>query len=450
MGTFLIRQGRNINLKGAARKDFSHMPLPSQVAVLPPDYRGLRPRLLVREGDSVKKGTPLLSDKNNPKIQIVSPASGSVLSIVRGEKRSLERVIIQTDDRQEGVSFKKYTIEEMRNLSRQQRIDHLLEAGLWPSIRQRPFSNVADPSAKPKSIFIQAMNTEPLALDMDFILSNKEALFQTGIDIIKKLTDGKVHLCTDQNARSKALTEATNVEIHRFSGPHPAGNVSTHIHYVDPINKGDIVWYIGAQDVLRVASLFLDGIYPSRRYVALTGEGIITRTYVETVIGAGLRDLLKGNVAEGELRHISGGVLTGKDVGKDGFLCFYDSQVTVIPQGGKRELLGWIRPGFDKYSFSKTFASSFLPPREASLDTDTRGSNRPIVLNNVYDDLVPLDILTFFLIRAVISGDIDEAEKLGILECDEEDFALCSFGCPSKTDVGAIIRQGLDMIEKEG
>jgi Na+-transporting NADH:ubiquinone oxidoreductase subunit A len=293
------------------------------------------------------------------------------------------------------------------------------------------------------------MTTEPLALDVDFILAGKEAEFQTGLDIIRHLTPGKVHLCFHAQAQSKALKEARGVVGHQFSGPHPAGNVSTHIHSIDPIKKGEIVWYIEAQEVLRIAILFLNGVFAPDRYVAVTGEGAENRTYVKTILGVPIASLVNGPLKE-TMRYISGSVLTGTRVGPSGFLCAQDTQITVIPEGGNRRFLGWLVPGLNRYSFSKMFLSSLLPDKEWSLDTDTHGSERAIVLNNIYDAYVPLNIMTFFLLRAVIAGDMEEAERLGILECDEEDFALCSFACPSKVDVGGIIRQGLDAIEREG
>jgi Na+-transporting NADH:ubiquinone oxidoreductase subunit A len=293
------------------------------------------------------------------------------------------------------------------------------------------------------------MNTGPLAADVDFILQGKEEQFQAGLDALRRLTKGKVYLCVKHGAQSKALTRARGVETHYFAGPHPAGNVSTHIHYLDPIHKGDHVWYAEAQDVARIGSLFLEGVYPAERVVAVTGEGAGRKFYAKTIVGAPVSLLLQGSGLKG-MRCISGNVLAGKDVGKNGFLSFYDSQVTVIPEGGKRTFLGWLSPGSDKYTFSKTFVSSFLPEKAVSLTTDKQGSDRAIVLNHIYDPLVSLDIMPYFLLKAVIGGDIEEAEKLGILECDEEDFALCSFACPSKTDVGGIIREGLELIEKEG
>ncbi len=449
MAAFTIKKGRDLKLKGAAGKNVVDIPLPKRIGIYPSEFRGIKPQLLVKEGDILKTGTPLFCDRAFPEIKLVSPVSGKVSAINRGEKRALLDIVIETDPKNDVVIFNSFSKAEIPSLPKEKITKHILEAGLWPTIRQRPFSKIAHPTDRPKSIFVHAMNTEPLAPDLDFILEGKEEHFQIGLDILKKLTSGEVYLCVSACAKSKALTEAKGVQINHFTGPHPSGNVSTHIHCLDPIRKGDVVWYVEAQDVLRIAFLFLNGVYSAQRVVAITGEGAKNRFYASTIIGAPLSSLLLGSNLEG-MRCISGSVLTGKNVGRNGYVGFYDSQVTVIPEGGKRTFLGWLTPGFKECSFSKTFVSSFLPQREVSLDTDKHGSGRAIVFNHIYDDLVPLDILPFFLMRAVISGDIEEAEKLGILECDEEDFALCSFACPSKTDVGGIIRQGLDLIEKEG
>ena len=449
MACYRITKGRDIQLKGEAKKEIVSFPLSQKVALQSSDFCGLRARLVVKETDPVKIGSPILVDKDRPQIKIVSPASGKVAVVVRGEKRILEQIIIETDGRQETAQFTRYSENDIPSLSREKVRDHLLEGGLWPVVRERPFSKIADPEHTPKSIFIHAMDTQPLAGDIDFILKDKEKNFQLGLDIIKHLTTGKVHLSIASSAQSKALTQARNVEIHQFKGPHPAGNVSTHIHFIDPINKGEVVWYIEAQDVLRIAELFVKGIYSPERIVAVTGEGAKNRVYAKTVVGAPLSLLLQGSSLDG-MRCLSGSILTGKNVGKDGYLCFYDSQITVIPEGGKREFLGWLAPGFNKYTLSKTFVSSFIPVKGFSLNTDEHGSHREIVMNHIYDSLVPLDIYTYFLIKAILAGDIEEAEKLGILECDVEDFALCTFACPSKFDVSAMIQKGLETIEREG
>ena len=450
MATFQIKQGRDIKLKGAAPKEIVTLSLPRQVAVVPSDFKGIKASLCVKVNDAVKVGTPLFEDKHCPEIRIVSPVSGRVAAIDRGEKRFLEDIVVESDGRDEAVAFRKFSASEISGLSKEDVEKTLLQSGLWPVLRQRPFSKVAHPHEPPKSIFVHAMNTEPLAPDVDFILQGKEEQFQAGLNVLRRLTKGKVYLCAKHGSRSKALTQARDVETHYFAGPHPAGNVSTHIHYLDPIHKGDHVWYVEAQDVARAGSLFLEGVYPAERVVAVTGQGAGRKFYAKTIVGAPVSLLLKGSGLEG-MRCVSGSVLAGREVGKDGYLSFYDSQLTVIPAGGKRTFLGWLSPGSDKYTFSRTFVSSFLPPRkEVSLTTDKHGSDRAIVLNHIYDPLVPLDIMVYFLLKAVISEDIEEAERLGILECDEEDFALCSFACPSKTDVGGIIREGLELIEREG
>jgi len=447
--TFKIVKGRDIKIQGAAQKKIVKLTPPKRLAVQPSNFQGLKLRLSVKEGDQIKLGSTLLTDKINADIKILSPASGKVIAVNRGEKRALLSVVVEADRENEVESFKTFDDVSIANLSREEVLSHLLNGGLWPTIRQRPFSKIADPKANPKSIFIHAMNTEPLAPDLDFILEGQEENFQTGINIIKTLTQGDVNLCVKQGSQSKALTQSQNVKIYGFTGPHPAGNVSIHIHYIDPINKGDVVWYIEAQDVLRIAALFLEGAYPTERVVAITGQRAKSCIYVKTHVGASLTSILEDSNFD-SVRLISGSILTGVNVGKDGFLGFYDSQISIIPEGGTREFLGWLMPGFNKYTFSKAYASTFFPKKEYSLDTDKNGSDRAIVLNHIYDELVPLDILIYFLIRAVVSGDIDEAEKLGILECDEEDFALCTFACPSKTDVGLTIKEGLDLIEREG
>ena len=448
MGKFFIRRGRDIKIKGLALKKVVELPAPSKVGFQLADFRGVTPNLLVKENDLVKAGSPLFEDKIHPEIKIVSSASGRVLSIVFDNNQMLQRIVIATNGKKESLQFRKFVPEELIQISRQSVVDQLLQGGLWPVIRQRPFSTVANPKKIPKSIFIHAMNTEPLAPDIDFILSEKQFEFQLGLDVLKHLTEGQIHLCFSCNTKAKALTDAKRVKTHQFSGPHPSGNVSTHIYFIDPVNNGDIVWYVEAQDVLRIAELFLKGISSSQRYVALTGEGLENRVYVKTLVGASVESLLRESPKE-NFRYISGSVLRGTDVGVNGYLGFYDSQISVIPEGGKREFLSWLSLGANKYSFSKTFACAFFPHKEFSIDTDAHGSPRPIVFRNIYNQYVALDIEPFFLMRAILAEDIEQSKRLGILECDEEDFALCSFACPSKTDVGAIVRRGLDLIGKE-
>lgn len=448
-----IKKGKDIKLKGAAEKQVEELDLPKQVAIQPPDFRGVRLRLRVKEGDVVKVGTPVLEDKDCTQVHVVSPVSGKVVAINRGEKRALLQVVIETDGKQETVAFKKHPAENIPLMSHKEIVSCLLEGGVWPVLRQRPFSKIARVDQKPKSIFVHAMNTEPLAMDVDYRLNGQAKGFHTGLDILAKLTEGSVHVCFHKEASSDALANfpsSSKIKYHRFDGPHPAGNVGTHIHHVDPVHKGEFVWFVEAEDVLRIAKLFVEGVFSPVKVVVTTGEGVEKRVYKKTIIGAPVSHII-GEAAKSNMRYISGSVLTGINVGAQGYVCFYDSQITVIPEGGKREILGWALPGLNKYSFSKTFASSLINKNEdVSLDADEHGGHRAIVFNSVYDDYVALDVMTYFLLKAALSGDIEEAERLGILECDEEDFALATFACPSKTDVGGIIREGLDLIEKEG
>lgn len=449
MAEFCIRKGKDIKLKGAAARELRAADAPSQIAITPDDFKGLKLRPVVKPGDEVKIGTAVLADKYHPDVRVVSPVSGSVTAVNRGDKRALLDIVIASDQKNSKESFPSFSEHQIKNLSAEDIKKHLMQGGLWTVIRQRPFTKIADPAASAKAVFIHAMSTEPLAADVDFVLQGREKEFQAGLDALSKLSP-KTYLCIGARAASKALTQAKNVEVHRFSGAHPAGNVGTHIHCIDPINKGEAVWFVEAQDVTRIGKLFLEGVYSGERIVAVTGEGARDRAYFKTMVGAPVKDLLKGSDLKGR-RVISGSVLCGRAVGENGHLRWFDSQITVILEGGKRELLGWLWPGFNKYSLSRTYASSLtgLTNQEVSLNTDRNGSPRAIVLNHLYDDLITLDVPTYFLIKAIHIGNIEECERLGIYECDEEDFALCSFACPSKTDVGGIIRNGLDMVERE-
>ncbi len=447
-GTFHIKKGRDIPLKGAAEKKIIDLPLPRTVAVQPPDFKGIRPRLCVREGDIVEAGTIVFRDKDNPVLQVAAPVAGTVQAIQRGPKRVLEAVIINVAQKQHARKGKKASKTALDRLTSDEVIHLLLKTGLWPLIRQRPFSCVPPPNKKPKNIFIKAMNTEPLAPDMDLILDEKQSEFYAGLKVLAKLCDNTLHVCLSTASQSKALLEAEDVVLSKFSGPHPAGNVSTHIHHLAPLGKGETAWYVDAQDVARIGSFFLTGQFPHEKVIAVTGEQASKCYYARTTVGAPMKALLEQEDAL-DVRYLSGNVLTGQDVGYEGYVHFYDTQVTVLPLGGERELLGWLRWGKNKFTFSKTFASAFDAPKKVSLDTALQGGLRAIVQNNVYDHLVPLDIMVYFLIRAILVRDWEEAEALGLLECDPEDFALCSFACPSKTDVVGIIRQGLEDLSRE-
>ena len=449
MGYFIIKKGKNIKIKGKAKKIILEMPMPLCVAVQPYEFRGLNLRVIAKEGCFVKRGDVLLSDKVNPDITVLSPVSGKVVEVKRGAKRVLREIIVEIDKNQRGKLFSKYQDQDIVKLSREETISVILKGGMWTSIQKRPFSKVADPKEKPKSIFVKAMNTDPLAIDTDFVLEGKEKEFQSGVNALRNLTEGDVHICFSGEAKSKTLTEVKNVNKHTFEGPHPAGNVSTHIYNIDKIEKNEIIWYIEAQDVVRIGQLLLTGEYPNEKIIAIGGEGVKDRLYAKTIIGAPLKSLTGESDIEG-MQCISGSILSGDPIEEDGFVCQKDTQVTVIPKGGGRKFLGWILPGKDSFTLSGAYVSSLFPKEEYSIGTDKNGGERAIVYNHVYDEYTPLDIPVFFLLRAILANDIEEAERLGILEVDPEDFALCSVVCPSKVDIGHIIQKGLSFIEKEG
>ncbi len=433
---------------GEAIKKISTLAVPEAVASKPPNFTGITPRLLVREGEEVQSGTPLFSDKTNEAIKFCSPVSGEVLEIVRGEKRRILEIRILADKNTEYLAFPK---ANPHDLSREQIIEALLNAGAWPFIRQRPFGIIANPADKPKSIFIPAHDTNPLAPDNNFILESTGADFQTGLNVLQKLTDGKVHLnvSPDQDGAT-SFVQAKGVAINKFSGPHPAGNVGVQIHHIDPLNKGEVVWYLYPQDVLILGRLFNHGTFDATRTIALTGSQVKEPKYYKTVVGASIKSLLAdGGLKEEENRIISGNVLTGRQILSDGYLDFYDSQITVIPEGRDPEFLGWLRPGFEKLSMSRTFFSWLSPNKKRDLNTNMHGEERPFVVTGEYEKVFPMDIYPVQLLKSILIEDIELMENLGIYEVVEEDFALCEFVCTSKIESQDIIRRGIELIRKE-
>jgi Na+-transporting NADH:ubiquinone oxidoreductase subunit A len=336
-------------------------------------------------------------------------------------------------------------------LSKEKITEKLLESGIWPLIRQRPYTVIANPDDNPKAIFISAFDTSPLAPDFDLIVHGQGEIFQAGLDALKKLTSGKVHLNLPGGVTtSKVFSNSKNVHIHYFKGPHPAGNVGPQINKIDPINKGEIIWHVRPHDILTIGRLFVEGKFNAERIIALTGSEVIKPSYYKTKIGASIKELVKNNVKEGRLRYISGNVLTGRKIDNDGFIGFYDSQVTVIPEGDYYELLGWALPGFGKFSYSKTFPTWMAGKnKKYRLDTNLHGGERAFVMTGQYEKVFPFDIYPMQLLKAILIEDIDAMENLGIYEVDEEDFALCEFIDTSKTDIQAIVRKGLDAMRKE-
>ena len=443
-----IKRGLNIRLEGEARLVCADLPLPEIFAVKPPDFTGLIPKLSVKEGDEVKSGTPLFYDKHNEEIKFCSPVSGEVIEIVRGEKRSILEIKILADKE---ISYLSFTQADPRELNREEIIQSILNAGVWPFIRQRPYGIIANPLDNPKSIFISAFDSNPLAPDYNFIMQGQENNFQTGLYAIQKLTAGKVYLnINGSNNTASVFTNAKAVEINNISGPHPAGNVGIQIHHIDPINKGETVWYINPQDILIIGRLFNEGKLDAARMIALTGAQVVEPKYYKTIVGSTVKNIIAdGGLKEGENRVISGNVLTGVQITPDGFLGFYDTQVTVIPEGHEAEFMGWLAPGFNKFSMSRTFFSWLNPNKKHNLNTNLHGEERPYVVSGEYEKVLPMDIYPVQLLKSILIEDVEMMEKLGIYEVAEEDFALCEFVCTSKIKSQEIIRKGLEIIRKE-
>lgn len=444
--TFIIKNGLDIKLLGEAEKTIVDLNA-EKFAIKPPDFIGCFPKVLVKEGDNVKAGTPLYFDKYRDNIIFTSPVSGKVEAIKRGAKRRLLEIIVDSDRKNEAIDF---GVSKVNNLKKEDIVEKMLVSGVWPVLRQRPYSVIANPADAPKAIFIAAYDTSPLAPDYDLIVHGQGEEFQAGLDILTKLTEGKVHLNVDANkTTSKVFLNSKNVQINTFSGPHPSGNVSVHINRVDPINKGDIVWYLYPQDVLTIGKLFLNGKFDATRVIALAGSEVNKPKYYKTYIGASIADMVTGNTTAGDNRFISGNVLTGEKIERDGFIGFYDSIITVIPEGKYHEFFGWLLPGFGKFSFSKSFTSWLTPNKKYKLDTNLHGGIRAYVMTGKFEKVFPFDIYPLQLIKSVIVEDIDLMENLGIYEIDHEDFALCEVIDTSKTEIQSIIRKGLDMMRQE-
>ncbi len=445
--TIRLKQGFDIPLAGKAEKKLSGAADPLLYGVKPVDFPGLIPKLNVRPGDSVKAGSPLFHDKLRPEILFTSPVSGTVMSVERGDRRKMLEVIVGKS----GNDFIDFGKADPESLTADRIRELLLNSGLWPAIRQRPYHVIASPADKPKAIFISGFDTAPLAPDYNFIIDNTPpGLFRAGITAVSKLTDGKVHLVLNGKENpSEILTGCPGVEISYFSGPHPAGNTGVHIHHLDPVNKGEIVWFINLQDIVAIGRLFIDGKYNPERIVALVGSEVTMPQYYKMIPGSAITNIVKDNVKQGHLRYISGNVLTGTAISQDGFLGYYDSQVTVIPEGDYFEFFGWAAPGAKKFSFYRTFLSSLLPSKSYNLDTNLHGGERAFVLTGQYEKVVPMDIYPMQLFKAILAGDIDLMENLGIYEIAEEDVALCEFICPSKIEIQSIVRNGLNLMKKE-
>jgi Na+-transporting NADH:ubiquinone oxidoreductase subunit A len=440
-----LRKGLNIKLKGSAEKVLEKLPTPATVALKPTDFPGLTPKLSVKVDQEVKAGDALFYDKYHPEIVFTAPVGGKVVSINRGERRKILEVVVETRGSAGSVAFTK---ADPSSLSGEEIKTQLLKSGLWPVIKRRPYGIIASPAEKPKAIFISTFDTAPLAPDYNFLAEGRMDSFQTGINALAKLTDGKIYLGVNKDS---AFTSVKQVEINTFSGPHPAGNVGIQIHNTKPVNKGDVIWTVNIQDVILIGRLFETGKVDFTKIMALTGSEVESPKYYQTVLGAPVSSIMDGKLKKVDYKQriISGNVLTGTRVKPLQFFSFYDSQISVIPEGDEYEFLGWATLGSKKFSATKTFLSSLFPKKEYVLNANMHGGDRAFVLTGQYEKLVPMDILPVHLLKAIIVNDIDKMEQLGIYEVIEEDFALCEYACTSKIKVQDILRTGINTMIKE-
>jgi Na+-transporting NADH:ubiquinone oxidoreductase subunit A len=448
---FRLRRGLDIPLTGAPEQTIVDAPRVSSVALVGLDFVGLRPAVEVQVGERVCLGQCLFSHKKLPGVRFVAPGSGEVTAINRGQRRALQSIVVRLDGHDEPVErFPALQRHSLAGLDRGAVVDRLLRSGLWTSLRTRPFSKIPAADAEPAAIFVTAMDTNPLAADPAVIVATQPDSFRAGVEILTTLTHGKVYVC---QAPGAGMPSPTNVQvvIAEFAGPHPAGLAGTHIHFLEPVGLQRSVWTVGYQDVIAIGKLFAEGVLWTERIVALGGPPISRPRLLRTRLGASINDLLADELPRVECRVISGSVLSGRRAASwAAYLGRYHNQISVLAEGRDRELLGWLRPGRNKFSATRVFVSSLFPKRRFALNTSQNGSPRAMVPIGIYESMMPQDLLPTQLLRAILVQDTTEAQALGCLELDEEDLALCAFVCPGKYDYGPVLRANLDLIEKEG
>jgi Na+-transporting NADH:ubiquinone oxidoreductase subunit A len=442
-----IKKGLDLPIRGVPVMQFGDAPAVRHVALVSSDYQDMKPTLMVAEGDLVTLGQPLFTDKKYPRIRYTAPASGKVVAINRGERRVFLSMVIEAEGEEE-ITFPITANDRLGQLSAEEVEQRLLDSGLWTSFRTRPYSKIPPPETRPAALFITAIDTNPLAADPEIVISARAAEFAAGLQILRHLSSGKIYLCKKPEAQ---FTVPAGITVSEFSGCHPAGLVGTHIHFLERVNQERTVWHIGYQDVIAVGHLFLTGRILTERVVALGGPAVKNPRLIRTRIGACLSELLAGQLSTGEMRIISGSVLSGRHaVGASDFLGRYHNQVSVLAEERQREFLGWLRPGFNKFSVKKLFAGSLLAGRPLAMTTSKQGSLRAMVPIDAFEKVMPLNVKATWLLRSLLTLDTDLAQGLGCLELDEEDLALCSFVCSGKINYGHHLRQTLRKIEEEG
>ena len=444
-----ITKGLDLPIAGMPSQQISSKPAVKRVALLGEEYIGMRPSMAVREGDRVQKGQLLFEDKKNPGVRFTAPASGTISAIHRGERRVLQSVVIDVDG-DDAVHFPRYELADLAGLTREAVQRQLLESGMWTAFRTRPFSKIPAPGSVPAAIFVTAIDTNPLAADpQPIILAQREA-FDAGLTLLTRLTDGKVHVCQASGGKLGGHPVG-QVTFNQFAGPHPAGLVGTHIHFLEPVSLKKQVWHLNYQDAIAVGKLFLEGELSVERIIALGGPQVKEPRLIKTCSGASLDELLADELLDDENRIISGSVLSGTHArGPHAFLGRFHLQISVVKEGREKELFGWVMPGKDKFSITRTTLGHFMKRKLFNFSTDTNGGERAMVPIGNYERVMPLDILPTMLLRDLLAGDTDSAQALGCLELDEEDLALCTYVCPGKYEYGPALRSVLTQIEQEG
>tara|TARA_B110000503_G_scaffold141194_1_gene233969 strand:+ start:1387 stop:2727 length:1341 start_codon:yes stop_codon:yes gene_type:complete len=443
-----INKGLDLPIQGAPQQSIQNGNSVTRVAILGEEYIGMRPTMHVQEGDKVKKGQILFEDKKNPGVKFTAPAAGNVVEVNRGAKRVLQSVVIQLEGDESEV-FAKYSNTELASLDAVKVQENLVNSGMWTAFRTRPYSKSPALDSKPNSIFVSVMDTNPLAADPQIIIAERSEDFANGLQVISRLTDGKVFV--NKAPGADIDTGDATVEVNEFSGVHPAGLVGTHIHHLDAVGQRKKVWHIGYQDVLAIGSLFITGELDNRKVLSLGGPEAKSPRLVRTLLGADITELTADEVNAGDIRILSGSVLLGNHAhGVHGYLGRFHNQVSILREGREKELFGWIKPGVNQHSVTRAYLGHLSPKKLFGMTTTTNGSDRSMVPIGNYERIMPLDILPTLLLRDMISGDTDGAQSLGCLELDEEDLALCTYVCPGKYNYGPILRDCLEQIEKEG
>lgn len=446
----VIKRGLNLPIAGQPKQEIEKGRNVSRVGLVADDYRGMRPTMMVSEGDSVRTGQPLFEDKKTPGVLFTAPGTGRVVSVSRGDKRRFLGLEIELEGKDNPIEFPKHTQQGIGGLSREAVVEQLVKSGLWTALRTRPFSKIPSPTTEPHSLFVTAIDTNPLAADPKRIIDNNRDHFTLGLLVLRRLTSGTVYVCCAPNSNVPG-EGIEKVKVVEFAGPHPAGLPGTHMHFLDPVTVKKVNWHLNYQDVIAIGKLFDTGILTTDRVVSLAGPSVKNPRLLQTRLGAKVSELLAGELIGDHNRIVAGSVLCGVKVQPPlDYLNRYALQISVLEEGDKREFLGWQQPGFNKFSLTRAFAGSWNAAKRFAMNTSTEGSERAMVPIGTYEKVMPLDLIPTLLLRALITRDAEKAQELGCLELDDEDLALCTYVCPGKYEYGDILRDNLTRIEKEG